>query len=531
MHFKQGVRRQKIGDIGEAEFGRMAVGAGFDVHPPARDRRGWDQLLEIHVPVPDETLSADHNPGPLGAFVQVKTTTGDRDPEGIKLSVLDRAVKDPNPWFFAHVRLDPSDRPVEIRVLHVDRELMAVVLRAERASQGALHKRRLALPWSTAERIPLDDFQALRHFVLKTVGDPRSYAAAKLAHERQVGYDEYPGRIRFRLSSGEDLVRMGDALLGSGDDVSVRDMAFGDVRFGLESTLKVLPGVSTLRIAPRGRPCRLAVAQESGLGRVEVSGTLFALPDGFHGGFRIRFQGHIAEVIIGAEPGSIAVNLAMPKRRVCVAEVATAARLIRLLDEKKPLVLELGVADSWILVGTLRPSSFQMTSHARAVFEAARAVEALVLATGHAPTEYDAHVDELERMNDHGLVRIADGLTRTEGIPNCEGAVVLTTTIEKCEPIGLFLLHLEVFLATRVLVLVLGVEGPVLLDEVNGRTRLRVSSEGRLRNARVFKRDAATGRLISMWLDSLEAQIVDSRSDVVVVPAWRRRKQSRQRGG
>jgi hypothetical protein len=235
---------QQIGDIGERAFEAFASRAGILTHQPNKDRNGWDNLLELNTIRAGDGRPRDLREGPLRCFVQIKTTMPGGKVRAVPLEILDKAAKDPGPWFFIHVQLDASNVAERYLVLHIDRDIVATVLQRERAATVANASLRelVSLPWSNAVEFGPNQHDRFGLWLRGTVAEPIAYSERKVDWLRHVGFEAMPIHGSFRLGSSREVGDLAEVFLGLRESVEVKELKIANVRFGIPVAEPIIPG-------------------------------------------------------------------------------------------------------------------------------------------------------------------------------------------------------------------------------------------------------------------------------------------------
>lgn len=235
-----------LGDTAEDFVSLWATQAGFNVTPSARDRHGWDRLIQLTLPRPSNFS------GPLGletlelsAKIQVKGTRSAKRRIPIKLSNWRRAIEDPLPWFFVILRFASSaDEPIEASVIHVDRALVEAVLqriyKLPVKERSRLHRYSMTLRWSRESLLAKPYPEKLRSSLTTTVGgDSFSYSRTKQGWYDSAGREPESIRGTFRVQARTEqelYSRLARAAIGLDESLEVTSFSIAKKRFGVEET-------------------------------------------------------------------------------------------------------------------------------------------------------------------------------------------------------------------------------------------------------------------------------------------------------
>lgn len=146
-----------VGDLGENRVQTLATQAGIVVNPVRRDKKGWDFCFQFPTNTNASHLRIDQLPPSLQCWVQVKTTTTGAKRHRVSLTNWDRLLRDPEPWFFIHVRLDGDGEIKTLSLAHVGRSWTERALRAlyKLPSAEIPPRKSLSVRWSNEEALSL----------------------------------------------------------------------------------------------------------------------------------------------------------------------------------------------------------------------------------------------------------------------------------------------------------------------------------------------------------------------------------------
>lgn len=230
------------GDTAEDHFKSMITRAGFTAHPPRRDRRGWDFIIEFPENVHEKFAPSEifNRPVEHKALVQVKGIRG-ASSRSISLQQWERFTKDPRPCFFYVLEVDEHDEPSRAFLIHVDRELVGQV--AERLAgldEGEVSNFRnltKTLNWSQYEGFDPTDWKILREKLETAAGtSPDDYARRKREWIEEAGFGEEPkygGKATISADSEEELLdKLNHFYLGQSERLEFDRFEAFEQRFG-----------------------------------------------------------------------------------------------------------------------------------------------------------------------------------------------------------------------------------------------------------------------------------------------------------
>ena len=98
--------QRKLGVLGESTFKNLCASVGLVANKSEQDEFGWDYIVEF--PYENKNISIDMCQ-PIECKVQVKATYQQKRKLAVKVSVLDRLVKTPNPAFIVFLEFDKEN--------------------------------------------------------------------------------------------------------------------------------------------------------------------------------------------------------------------------------------------------------------------------------------------------------------------------------------------------------------------------------------------------------------------------------------
>lgn len=244
----------ELGGKGEAKFEELCYDARLIPNKSTRDRTGWDYIVEWPT-LNDGLVSRDRQPAALATLVQVKSVWESSQNVRLRLSSIERLVKDPRPSFVVILRFSRALKLVDLNVVHVRSNFSASVLKrlrnAHKNSQSAndIHFSFGISKWS----VPIHPSgNAFRELVESVTGDGLpGYGQSKTNELNALGFDGsgLSNTVTFRVQSEEELI---DGLLGLRSlDGSISNAI--ETRFGIALPLSGLPnadGVITFQPEP-----------------------------------------------------------------------------------------------------------------------------------------------------------------------------------------------------------------------------------------------------------------------------------------
>lgn len=446
------------GRRGEKYLDILADEAGFTVHKPDDDRHGWDQLWEYQAD--DDGTPLDRRAGIVNVFVQAKTTDS-RTYEDVKLDVMERAAKDPRPFFFAFVVRGANRKPADFYLLHVKEQTIGETLKRliEADIDGArekIHKKKVRLHRRDGHRIAPDDADGLRNYILAEVGDPATYTKTKQQIVDTIGTEHGGHSATFTLAPGVSDEAVVDLLIGARPSVPISMTEIFRRRFGLEISVAkyVDPGVLELRPSSRGI-VPVSLVRDDGK-RVEVLLDVYLPPAVVPLDQRkVRLANEVLEMIIVPGREEISISLVCPNRRA-LDDLATARDILDLLDrDASGLSLEAMTPKGiWTGQGVV-PRMAVSPSLDRALCGAVASLK-LARHLGFRVENEQVWLKEMERLAGQ-MDSIASGLGVVEG----EGRVRLKNSATPIldQPKAVFLMDFPIPLVKHVLILVASVSG------------------------------------------------------------------------
>lgn len=337
----------------EKHFSLKCYERGAVCSPPDDDRHGWDFLVELpEIPHPG---SAETQPPISKAFVQVKSTTGDKLVANIKLSNMLKACRSPDPWFvFLIVRKRLADDPLVYGV-HIWRDIIARSLSAIRFADiegGALNRRRLSVSFPLESRI---DGDIIAWMQKEIEASPLAYGVEKLKLSDTVGYEDGygVGQISFEADSEEEILR---AFLGLGDGVIAKTFSYTHSRFGIADKnpiLKAENGKMEITPPPVGT-CEIHIRGPVDQPSVVLSGPVYAFspPGDDKSKQRLRFSAPPLDVVV-APQGQHKLTATVDAPSLYPLEYFEAFARIQEWAQRGSLEMEIWSNGQRMLAGTL----------------------------------------------------------------------------------------------------------------------------------------------------------------------------------
>lgn len=232
----------QLGAKGEAKFDELCHDAKLIPNKNSRDRAGWDYVVEW--PTEDgSTYSRDRLPAPLATLVQVKSVWDSTQNIKMRLSSIERLVKDPRPSYVVIQRFSQSLQLVGLNIVHVRGNFSANILKRLRQSH--------------ADKIPANHIQftfgiskwsetvspsgnGFRQFVESEITEGLSdYGLNKTKELNKLGFDEsaLSNVVTFKLQNEEELFDLFLGLRKLGGRVS----SATETRFGIPLPLVDMP--------------------------------------------------------------------------------------------------------------------------------------------------------------------------------------------------------------------------------------------------------------------------------------------------
>lgn len=209
----------QLGAKGEQRFAELCLDAGLEPNKSERDRHGWDFLVEFPflTPEPDDDLAARAQPPECR--IQVKTRWDSQSYIKLRLSSAERLAKKEMPAFICVLTVNNALEYTHLHVLHLDGELLDVVLKKLREMQSlgkslSINKEYLIVPVSKFGVEVAANGEALRHYVQACIGpNYRAYVAQKVLTLQKTGFSSTPLRGSFTVESSGPT-EFADFLLG-----------------------------------------------------------------------------------------------------------------------------------------------------------------------------------------------------------------------------------------------------------------------------------------------------------------------------
>lgn len=252
---------------GEAMFDGFCADAGLVANPSARDRTGWDRIVEFRDIGAKPETALDGRPVPISCHVQVKTVWAGKTSCRLRLSAAERLAKDPKPTFVYVFSVNADLTARKAHLIHLSGGALATILKRLRREQrdngsdAKTNTKTITLPLALGIEIaPTGD--ALKAAIEAAVGGPRAlkdYIVRKREELATLGYHDtsFTGSVTIAAASIDDVV---DGFLGL-KPLELKSFQHAETRFGIELPLVDMPATDgKLFISPTTpRSCRLIV--------------------------------------------------------------------------------------------------------------------------------------------------------------------------------------------------------------------------------------------------------------------------------
>tara|TARA_R100000935_G_C2841555_1_gene171390 strand:- start:12068 stop:13660 length:1593 start_codon:yes stop_codon:yes gene_type:complete len=260
-----GKQSQKLGRLGEKEFGILCTQQGATSNESVEDDHGWDHIVEVE-PASKLALPADLRDGITRALVQVKSTAGKQRRARVKLSNALKAIQTDLPCFLVLMVFEGIEL-TEVRVRHFwTNEIKRILKRAREAhrdNRDDLHK--IYLEFS------MEDLPDVLSNLVEVLCSQVSEHGAKYGREKQsvrenIGYDETRVVGEFTFDGNVTAGDIVDWELSDDAELLLSNFDFKDMRFGIPATkveqptagskisVGLTPRVGILRLT-RGTSC------------------------------------------------------------------------------------------------------------------------------------------------------------------------------------------------------------------------------------------------------------------------------------
>ncbi|MCL2894293.1 hypothetical protein [Brenneria tiliae] len=231
---------RNLGNMGESKFKLLCASAGIICNSSKDDdQAGWDFILDF----PHEThlaVFADLAPQALCCKVQVKATDSVKKQVQIPLSNLLRLVNESNPVFIFFLEFDGKDEPESAYLLHIDKKIIASVLKKSReislVKQKKLNKTTMLIKYDESQKLDFITGSCLKHKIEMYISSGmRNYVKNKQELIRSLGFENGIGEFQFKTKTRDSFHKMTKALLGVGEPIDVFDAVLYDKRFDIRS--------------------------------------------------------------------------------------------------------------------------------------------------------------------------------------------------------------------------------------------------------------------------------------------------------
>ena len=230
---------EDLGVLGESIVKGWCAASGITANPAVIDRYGWDLFLEFpnnhNEYVPRDILGA-----PIECKIQIKTSRKRRGSIQIKLSAIERLVKDAKPAFILFLELDESSSVQSTYLVHINNDICEKVLKRIReldiqGNSKALNDKQISIKYDETNLIDSTG-EALKKAILSHISiSLEDYINQKQTFLKTIGFEGGCGVAEFKFSN-QDIDIFLDAQLNlTNCEIPILDASLSHQRFGLTS--------------------------------------------------------------------------------------------------------------------------------------------------------------------------------------------------------------------------------------------------------------------------------------------------------
>jgi len=258
--------KRDIGKMGESYFENLCNQVDITANRSEPDRYGWDFLLEF--PKEEEmNISQDMQDLPIECKVQVKASDKNTGKCQIKLSAMERLVKNPFPSFIYFVNYNKGYKPIEAFLVHIDKAIMEQVLKRIRKNEVAEKKKNLC---NIKITIKYDDSHKLNQIKGKNLKEEiekyiikgmKSYTDEKSSLLETIGFSEHSMSMTMVFKNKSGLIDLIDTSLGIYETkvpVLIEDTTMS--RFNIDIPIKMpFVGLESVTVKVKAKPSQKAI--------------------------------------------------------------------------------------------------------------------------------------------------------------------------------------------------------------------------------------------------------------------------------
>jgi hypothetical protein len=387
-----------VGAMGESKLVTWCCQVGLVANKSVFDVGGWDYLVEHKsLSVPPGLFSLDHLPAPPRYHVQVKSTDVGLAPD-IKLSNWVRLIDPSLAAFVLVLEFGGQDEPIGARLVHVDEEIIGLVLKRLRSMDlqdgDSLHRHTMSVPSRARDQLPTLNGAALRAALEAAVGpNARGYYEKKKRWHEIAGYAEarVHVQVRAKAESERELEdRLVEFAIGLTSVMPWTLLGIDELRFGIRVPLPsggLLPQDANMRI--HHLPCTEGFVEAStadGVERIRLPCRIYnprnVFPFLSEECLRFRIATRDVDIVITGRSGAanLTFDLPQPEERRPLAEWLPTFRFVRMLQGGgEPLRLTIEVDRRQMGPAKLRVSFAPKEAHRRVLEAGVHAGDALAV--------------------------------------------------------------------------------------------------------------------------------------------------------
>jgi len=342
---------RKIGQMGESIFKFWCDSVGLTANSSLIDETGWDFFVEFPCDS-NSVLPRDMLPTPIECKIQVKSTDHKRKGEPIKLSNMERLIKEQIPAFFCFIEFDGKNEPQAVYLVHVDKNIIEKTLKIIRkldkeGEKDRLNKHTTTIEYTDSNRLQEITGESLKRAIEQHIpGTLKEYISDKNKLLDTLGFEDGKGEFTFTMSGSDPVGEMVDLSLGLRQEVYIDKSIGSHKRFKILSENQILSSEGAiLRIEAKPEPAIIKFKEHKFSPGIQLSADLYLspfnqfLPEKY---LKFRVKSTMFELIFEPFNGKLKYSFHFPdERRNYLNELKSHLKVFSLLKKvSHSLVLE-----------------------------------------------------------------------------------------------------------------------------------------------------------------------------------------------
>jgi hypothetical protein len=265
---------ERIGRIGERQFEALCERAGLCCNKSSVDVMGWDFIVEFPIALANQAPLPFDQRLNTAARVQLKSTLGhSKNIVQLKLSAIDRLVKDPHPAIIVVLQLKDDGEPQWGYLVHlIDKNLRNILSRLRMAEAGNtydINHRKIGYDYvKCGQRFEPTPAGLISALTAACGEAPDDYAVEKLRQLKDLGYED--GQYEAEAIVWVEGPGHFDELMLGIAPMKPHDLRVFDRRFGVRLPYKgkSLKNLEEIQLVPTTLgPCEILI-RGTGFGQV-----------------------------------------------------------------------------------------------------------------------------------------------------------------------------------------------------------------------------------------------------------------------